>query len=443
MTSRGVGIAGSCSPNTKRRCLKSVGVFACGVSRGPPRPWLVHLSVWRKRLRLGIAIFGLCLTAFVIYVIRPRDTRPPVARSSASTPRPPSKLAAAMSSSSRASKQDLRVEFAVPADLRGRPDGPPRRQADGRQPRAGRNFIVTGKEARVGANQASFDINGDVKLEASDGLVADRAASASYSDAEGIVRAPGPVQFSRGRMAGRRHRLHLRRAAQHRVAARPGGRAVRRRRAPAGPMDVAAGAAGFARGERYMRFERGVRMTRAGQIIEADEATAHLFPDRDEPDQIELRGNSRITGGEGLGALRLHAARATSTSITPRTAARCSRRRWPGRPPSGLAVRRPGAGQQLNGEFIAFELAADGAIKTLASRDRGQRRAAGGEGRAGPHDSRAAALGARRAGPGPDGHGASSDSVVFRRSGRHGSRRAHGALASARPAAQPVERRAR
>ena len=69
------------------------------------------------------------------------------------------------------------------------------------------------------------------------------------------------------------------------------------------------GAAGFARGERYMRFERGVRMTRNGQLIEADDATAYLFPDRDEPDQIELRGNSRITGGEGMGGLRLMRAR--------------------------------------------------------------------------------------------------------------------------------------
>ena len=30
----------------------------------------------------------------------------------------------------------------------------------------------------------------------------------------------------------------------------------------------------------------------------------YLLPDRDEPDVIELRGNARITGGEGMGTLR-------------------------------------------------------------------------------------------------------------------------------------------
>ena len=35
----------------------------------------------------------------------------------------------------------------------------------------------------------------------------------------------------------------------------------------------------------------------------------YLLPDRDEPDMIELRGNARITGGEGMGTLRAMQAR--------------------------------------------------------------------------------------------------------------------------------------
>jgi hypothetical protein len=204
------------------------------------------------------------------------------------------------------SKQDLRVECESQATYE---DGKTtlvgvKLTVDNR---AGRNFVVTGKEARVGARQSAFDMSGDVKLEASDGLVA-TAGSASYVDTEGVVRAPGPVQFTRGRMAGagigftfdqQRNTVWLLDQAVVRFA--PEG--------AAGPMDVAAGTAGFARGERYMRFERGVRMTRAGQVMEADEATVYLFADRDEPDHIELRGNSRISGGEGLGALRVMRAR--------------------------------------------------------------------------------------------------------------------------------------
>ena len=58
-----------------------------------------------------------------------------------------------------------------------------------------------------------------------------------------------------------------------------------------------------------MRFERGVHLVREGQVIDSTEAMVHLFPDRDEPDRIELRGNSRITGGAGMGSLRSMAAR--------------------------------------------------------------------------------------------------------------------------------------
>jgi lipopolysaccharide export system protein LptA len=321
--------------------------------------------VWRKRLRLGIALFGLCLTTFVIYVIRPRDTRAPVAPIERIDPKATVETRGCDVVQLKGSKQDLRVECESQVTYE---DGQTalrgvRLTVDNR---AGRTFTVTGNEARVGANQASFDLTGNVRLEASDGLVA-TAGSASYVDAEGIVRAPGPVQFSRGRMAGagigftfdeQRDTLWLLDQAVVRFA--PEG--------ASGPMDVAAGSAGFARRERYMRFERGVRMTRAGQIIEADESTAHLFPDRDEPDQIELRGNSRITGGEGLGPLRLMRARDMNLDYADdgRTLQQAT---LAGQGAIHIASAAAGAEQQLNGEFIAFELDADGTIKTLTSRD--------------------------------------------------------------------------
>ena len=76
-------------------------------------------------------------------------------------------------------------------------------------------------------------------------------------------------------------------------------------------MDVTAGAFGFARRDRYMRFERTMHMDREGQIIDANEAVVHLFPDRDEPDLIELRGDSRVTGGAGHGRAAIDVGRAT------------------------------------------------------------------------------------------------------------------------------------
>ena len=61
----------------------------------------------------------------------------------------------------------------------------------------------------------------------------------------------------------------------------------------AGPMAFTAGSFGYARRDRYMRFERTMHMDREGEMIDANESTVRLFPDRDETDYVELRGAPR------------------------------------------------------------------------------------------------------------------------------------------------------
>jgi lipopolysaccharide export system protein LptA len=319
---------------------------------------------WQRRARLIIAIFGLLLAGTVVYVIRPRDLRTPPP-TIATTPEARVETTGGNVVQVKGTRQDLRVEFASQVTY-----------ADGRTAlqgvklmvdnREGRNFVITGKEARVGRDNSSYEMTGDVKLVASDGLVATGNA-ASFTDAEGIVRVPGPVQFTRGRMAGagvgftydeQRNTVWLLDQAVVRFAAE----------GELPPMDVAAGAAGFARGDRYLRFERGVRMNRAGQLIEATEATVHLFADRDEPDRIELRGDSRITGGENMGSLRLLSARDINLDYADdgRTLQQAT---MAGRGTVHMAGRNNGPGQQLNGEWIDVSLAPDGAVTGLSGRD--------------------------------------------------------------------------
>jgi len=321
--------------------------------------------MWRKRLRLGIAVFGIGVAAFIVFAMRPRETRVPAAPVERIDPKAMVETRGCDVVQLKGSRQDLRVECESQVTYE---DGKTalvgvKLTVDNR---AGRNFVVTGKEARVGASQSTFDMTGDVRLEASDGLVA-TAGSASYVDTEGVVRAPGPVQFTRGRMAGagigfsfdqQRNTVWLLDQAVVRFA--PEG--------AAGPMDVAAGAAGFARGERYMRFERGVRMTRAGQVMEADEAIVYLFADRDEPDHIELRGNSRISGGEGMGALRVMRARDINLDYAD-DGRSLQQATLAGQSAIELAGANQTAGQRLQGEWIDVTLETDGSVKSLASRD--------------------------------------------------------------------------
>ncbi|MGH9202152.1 MAG: LptA/OstA family protein, partial [Vicinamibacterales bacterium] len=232
--------------------------------------------------------------------------------------------------------------------------------------RGGLNYSITAKERRLGTDQSTYDVSGSVRLETNDGLVA-TSERASYVDAEGIVRAPGPVQFSQGRMTGtgvgftydeQRDTLWLLENAVVQFKAE----------GDQGAMDVNAGTAGFARTERYMRFERSVHLTRDGQVADADDATVRLQAERDEPKSVELRGNSRVTGGTGVGSLRLMSARDITLTYADdgRTLQQAV---LAGKSAIHLAGRDGSQGQQLSAEFLGVSLAPDGALTALSSRD--------------------------------------------------------------------------
>ncbi len=67
--------------------------------------------------------------------------------------------------------------------------------------RSGRDYIVTAKEARAGKEAKDLELAGDVRLAASDGFALD-AQSATYNQDQGLVRAPGEVTFTKGRLKG-------------------------------------------------------------------------------------------------------------------------------------------------------------------------------------------------------------------------------------------------
>ncbi|MEO8681873.1 MAG: LptA/OstA family protein [Vicinamibacterales bacterium] len=321
--------------------------------------------MWRKRLRFAVAVFGLALIGVVAYTVRPREQRaapPPIAQLD---PKAIIQTIGGDVIQLKGTRQDLRVEFKGQLTY---PDGQTRLtgvkiNVDNR---GGRNFVVSGDQAQIGTDKSSFDIAGHVKLEASDGLVA-YSEKASYTEAEKIVRAPGPVKFSSGRMSGtgigftfdeQRNTLWLLDQAKVDFAAEGN----------AGAMNVTAGAAGYARTDRYMRFERGVHLLRDGQVIDAAEAMAYLFPDRDETDRIELRGNANITGGAGMGSLRSMVARDLNLDYREdgRTLEKAT---LAGQAAIQLAASDGTAGQRLAGEFMDLSFALDGSLSSLVSRD--------------------------------------------------------------------------
>lgn len=315
---------------------------------------------------MGLGFFALVLIGIVLFNMRERAQPAPTPQLARIDPKATIETRGGDVVQLKGAKQDIRIEFSGQVTY-----------DDGQSKllgvkafidnRSGRNFTITGKEGKIGNEQSSIDIVGDVVLETSDGLTA-KANEAHYLKSEGIVRAPGPVEFKRGRMSGtgvgftydeQRDTLWLLDQAVVHFAAQ----------GELSEMHVNTGAFGFARAERYMRFERGVTLVRQGQTIRSDDGTAHLLADRDEPDLIVLKGNSSIVGGTGTGSLQNMRGRDMNLDYAEdgRTLQQVV---LAGGSAIVLANRDGSLGQTLNGEFIDVTLAADGAVTALNARER-------------------------------------------------------------------------
>jgi lipopolysaccharide export system protein LptA len=260
------------------------------------------MTAWQKRARVVMALVGLSVIGMVAMTLHRREPARPEQPVTRVDPKAVAETAGGRYTEATGTKIPGEVQFDRSLTYA---DGTTRLLgATITTERSGRRFVVGGRELLAGKDQSNVTMTGDVRLASSDGLQA-RAQKASYARAEGIVRAPGPVSFSKGTLSGtaigmtyddHRDVLWLLDAAH--VIVRPDGKGSR-------GADIRAGAAGYARRDKYMRFERGVHLVRDTQHVEADTATAYLSDDGNRLQSLELRGTSRIsTPGAVDGGLR-------------------------------------------------------------------------------------------------------------------------------------------
>lgn len=162
-------------------------------------------------------------------------------------------------------------------------------------------LVITADEVDVThkaetAERAVF--KGDVRFTRAGGLEV-KTPEATYTEADGMVVMPGPVEFTKGRMQGsgvgatydqNREVLWILDQARITVAADKGGQ---------GALNAVSTKAGLARAEHYMVLEGSARIEGDGRLLQADLITIRLTADDERIQMLELRGQSRITGGQG------------------------------------------------------------------------------------------------------------------------------------------------
>ena len=181
------------------------------------------MTSWQRRARLAIAISALGFAAFVLFALKTRDAQPSPAVAERTDPSAVVEVTGGRVERFRLSREDVRVAYERQLTYA---DGATKLigvtiTADERA--GGRTFTVTGNEGSVGQNESLLQLNGDVRLTASDGLTV-RTDHASYSDKDGSVRSTGRVEFSRGRLTGSGAGLSYDTTRDSLVISRSGGR---------------------------------------------------------------------------------------------------------------------------------------------------------------------------------------------------------------------------
>jgi LPS export ABC transporter protein LptC len=248
------------------------------------------MVTWQKRARLFVLAIAVGVVAVVFFTTRRREEPPPPAPIERGDPAATIESSGAFLVQVKGERETVRVEAEKQYSY---PDGSTRLiNTKVTSVRQGKTFVATGDEARVGENQTNLDMKGSVVMTSSDGLEA-KADSAMYNQSEGVVRAPGPVTFKRGRMSGSgvdfsydetRDLLGL--SDQTRVTLAPDTSGDR--------TDITAGAAVLARADRFVSFERAVHIVRGSQVIDAESALGDLSENEEHLTGLELQGGARI-----------------------------------------------------------------------------------------------------------------------------------------------------
>ena len=254
---------------------------------------------WQRKARFGVAIFGIVFAVVVYAAIGERRAVTPSARPSRFDPRAVLESIGSKVQQVRLAKQDYVVEADRQLTYE---DGTTKligvhiRIPD----REGRDVMISGREAQTANDQKEIHLTGDVKLASSDGFQV-TTESASFDQNTGMLLAPGPVAFQKGGLSGEgvgmtydnNHDVLSLSEMAHVVMKGEDGSVT---------MEFTAGAATLVRRD-HLELTGAMEAHRGEQVLQADHGLARLTADEAHITFIELRGNSRVSGGEAFDSM--------------------------------------------------------------------------------------------------------------------------------------------
>jgi LPS export ABC transporter protein LptC len=262
------------------------------------------MTAWQRKARFVVAAAAVAVAIAVALAFkRPSTATTPVISLPAPDPKALVESEGSLTIRHNREKEEIRISYKSASTYA---DGPTKMQGvTATTIRAGgRQFVVSGDHAELTQGETNISLIGNVRLEASDGMVA-RAERATYTDTDAMVRAPGPIDFSRGRMSASGLGLTYAKNTDVLTILERAVVKITADAAGAGATEISSGSAEFSRLDHIVRFTGGMSVTRGGQTITADSGLARLRADDQQLDAVELRGRSSISSTQaGAGALK-------------------------------------------------------------------------------------------------------------------------------------------
>jgi len=320
------------------------------------------MTSWQKRLRTGVAIFGIVFAVLVYRSIGERRVAPPPQPVNRFDPKAFVETTDTQLVQLRGTEKEFDIKSGRSLTYE---DGSAKHfDVTITVRRDSRIFVITAKEAAAGPKQVELQLSGGVKISASDGfeLATDHG---TFNQEEGIARAPDDVTFKKGRMSGSGRKATydqkgdvLTIAEQSKVLVKEDdGRTS---------TDSSSGSATLDRLQHVLYMQSNVRVLRDAQVITSDKVMARLSADDEFITYLELRGNSNVKGRSGpLDAMKADAIDLDYTD----DGKGLERALLNGAASLTTAADEHVSSRRVAGEGIDVMVAADGTVSSLTGRD--------------------------------------------------------------------------